>query len=84
MNRDKFFEKVDKQTKLMYLEEVLELLRECDMDVYVSHFEADGMYRWYPEEILSLIGLVDESRSNTYPWANACEKHVPDFLLKDA
>lgn len=83
MDKDKFFKAINKG-KLLYLDEIIEDLHAYSMGMYVDHFVENGMTRWYPEEVRALIELVDESRSNTYPWANACEKHVPDFLLKDA
>lgn len=67
---------------LWYLEEVIALLEEYGLQTYIPHVTSHGMSRWYPEEVLGLMHLVDESTSAAYPTANASIKHIPDFLLK--
>jgi hypothetical protein len=81
MNRTKFIAELNKD-HLWYKDEVIDLMKQHDLHMYVSHITDNGMHRWYPEEVVAFLDLVDESRSNNYPWANASEKHIPSFLLK--
>lgn len=77
----KFYAELHKEY-LWYREELIALLEKHDLHIYVSHVVSNGMKRWYPEEVVNFLELVDEARNNSYPAANASIKHIPDFLLK--
>ena len=67
---------------LLYRDEIIDILVLAGDTSYVSHFSGQ-MYRWYPSEVFEFIALIDEANSSKYLVADASEKHIPDFLLKE-
>lgn len=68
---------------LWYRDELVNLLRSHDLDMYVQPVLDNGMYRWYPQEVVDLIILVNQVFEDNYPLVDASVKCIPAFLLKE-
>lgn len=49
---------------LWYREEILELLRKHELQEYEVAIKVNGMYRWYPSEVIACIDKFDAQRSS--------------------
>lgn len=80
-DHDGFVRRLTKEY-LWYREELIQLMLDYGLSFYVEHVKQNGMYRWWPQEVIDLMMLVDQSMDQSIPTVDASEKHLPDFLLR--
>lgn len=81
MNLDEFIWALT-QEQMWYREDIIALLLQHNLGDLIPAIKDNGMYRWYPEEVVHELALYRESIAS--PSIDASVKHIPSFLLKTA
>lgn len=81
MNKEAFTNKLSKRC-MWYAAELEVELEAHELPQYIP-FVQDGMSRWWPEEVITMMREADAYLATLHTAVDVSVKNIPSFLLKD-